>query len=212
MMNEPTVFLVDADKSTRKAVCDLASTMNLRCEAFALGQEFLDSYTPSQSGCLVLEVRIPDVNGLDIQDHLRAQGAVIPVVFLTGRATVSIAVRAMRTGAMHFLEKPFRDHELWDAIHEAIVLDEKRRRALKERQERERELAAITLKERHVLKMIAEGKSKAAMASEAGDEEAWVDFRGRTGAFRPDYVQRILPLASHRDPGQLRRFCGSCVL
>jgi FixJ family two-component response regulator len=168
MKNEPTVFLVDADGATRDAVRNLAYTMNLPCEAYSTGQDFLDAYAPSRPGCVVLEVRIPEVNGLEIQERLAAQGSVIPVVFLTTQATVSIAVRAMRAGAVHFLEKPFREHELWDTIQEAIVLDAKRRRAVAEQEQVDDQLAKLTAKERQVLEMIAAGSSKEAIASEAG--------------------------------------------
>ena len=168
MKSEPTVFLIDADGPTRDAVRDLVYTMNLPCEAYTSGQEFLDAYAPSRPGCVVLEVRIPEVNGLEIQERLTAQGAIIPVVFLTAQATVSIAVRAMRAGAVHFLEKPFREHELWDAIQEAVVLDAERRRSTAERERIDGQLAELTPKERQVLEMLAEGKSKHTIASEVG--------------------------------------------
>jgi len=177
MNNEPTVFLVDADGPTRDAVRDLAHTMNLPCEVYTSGQAFLDAYVPLRPGCVVLEVRIPDVNGLEIQQRLAAQGALIPVVFLSARAPVSIAVRAMRGGAVHFLEKPFREHELWDTIREAILLDAKRRRAAAEREALGEQLADLAPEERQVLEMIAEGKSKQTIASEAGVSVRTIELR-----------------------------------
>ncbi len=168
MKTEPTVFVVDADGPTRDAIRDLAYTMNLRCKPYASGHEFLNAYAVWQPGCLVLEVRIPDINGFDIQERLAAQGATIPTVFLTGQATVSIAVRAMRAGALHFLEKPLRENELWDVIEEAILVDQKRRCALVQREELEDRLAKLTPKERQLLGMIARGKSKNAIASQLG--------------------------------------------
>lgn len=168
MNNEPTVFVVDADVPTRDAVRDLASLMNLQCEAYSSGLEFLNAYAPSRPGCLVLEVRIPGINGLEIQQRLAAQGAAIPLVFLTAQPTVSIAVRAMRAGAMHFLEKPFREHELWDTIQEALLFDDRRRSASAERRKLEQRMAALTSKERLVLGMIAEAKPNKAIASEMG--------------------------------------------
>ena len=175
--NEPTVFLVDADGPTRDAVRELVHTMNLPCEAYTSGQAFLDAYVPLRAGCVVLEVRIPDVNGLEIQQRLAAQGATIPVVFLSAQAAVSIAVRAMRGGAVHFLEKPFRDHELWDTIKEAILLDAKRRRAAAEREALEGQLADLTPGQWQVLEMIAQGKSKQTMASEAGVSVRTIELR-----------------------------------
>lgn len=125
----------------------------------------------------MLEVRIPDVNGLEIQERLAAQGAVIPVVFLTTQTTVSIAVRAMRVGAVHFMEKPFREHELWDTVQEAILLDARRRRAAERCETLEGQLAQLTPKEQQVLEMIAEGKSKQVIASKAGISVRTVELR-----------------------------------
>jgi FixJ family two-component response regulator len=163
--NEPTVFVVDPDGRTREAVCDLADMMNLRREAYPSGREFLDAYAPSRPGCVVLEVRIPGINGLEIQERLNAQGATSPVVFLTAQAGVSLAVRAMRAGAVHFLEKPFREPELWDAIQEAIRLDTRRRSAQAERNRLEGHLEQLTSTERELLAVIAEGKPKKTTAS-----------------------------------------------
>lgn len=177
MNDEPTVFLVDADRRTRDAVRDLLDTMNLPHEEYTSGQAFLDAYDPSRAGCVVLEVRIPDVNGLEIQDRLAARGASIPLVFLSAEAPVSIAVRAMRGGAVHFVEKPFRAHELWDAIREATLLDAKRRRAAAEREALDRRLADLAPEERRVLELIAAGKSKQAMAAEAGVSIRTIEVR-----------------------------------
>lgn len=177
MSSEPTVFVVDGDALTRDAVRNLAYTMNLPCEAYASGQEFLDAYAPSRPGCVVLEVRIPDVNGLEIQERLAAQGAVIPLVFLAAQSTVSIAVRAMRAGARHFLVKPFREHELWDTIRESMLLDARRRRVAAERAKRDEQLAQLTVEERQVVEMIAEGKSKQAIALDVGVCVRTIDLR-----------------------------------
>ena len=168
MANEPTVFVIDADGPTRDAVRNLVHTMNLPCETYTSGREFLDAYAPSRPGCVVLEVRVPDVNGLEIQERLAEQGAVIPLVFVTTESTVSLAVRAMRAGALHFLLKPFREHELWDIIRESVVLDAKRRHAATERAKIDEQLAELTSEERQLVKMIAEGKSKQDIASEVG--------------------------------------------
>ncbi|MHC4401899.1 MAG: response regulator transcription factor [Planctomycetota bacterium] len=168
MKSEPTVFVVDADGPTRDAVRDLVHTMNLQCEAYALGRDFLDSYTDSRPGCLVLEVRIPDINGFEIQDRLVSRGDATPVVFLTSQATVSIAVRAMRAGALHFIEKPFRENELWDTIQEAMALDRQRRYESMHRAGLQKRLEQLTQKERHVVEMIAQGKSKKAIAADVG--------------------------------------------
>ena len=168
MNSTPTVFVVDPDVSSRDVVRELVCTMNLLCEEFGSGQEFLDAYTATQPGCVVLEVKIPDVNGLEIQERLNSSGAAIPVVFLAARATLSIAVQAMRSGALHFLEKPLREYELWDTVQEAIRFDRERREARAQHGGMEQSLKRLTPKERKVLAMIAQGKPKREMASELG--------------------------------------------
>lgn len=160
--------MVDADDGSRDAVQSLARTMNLLCETYASGSEFLEDYDPLRPGCLVLEIRIPDVNGVEIQERLAAEGSTLPVIFLTSQATVSIAVRAMRAGAVHVIEKPFREHELWDVILEAVDLDRERRLEAERRQCVRQRLAKLDAKDQSLLGMIAQGLSKEAMASELG--------------------------------------------
>ena len=168
MKNKPTVFVVDADGAVRDSVSSLAYTMNLPCEGYASGREFLESYDAARPGCLVLEIRIPDVNGVQIQEQLNTEGSMLPILFLTNQATVSIAVRAMRCGALHVIEKPFREHELWDAIHEAIELNLKQRELASQRWELEERVAQLDAKDQTLLEMIAQGESKGKMATELG--------------------------------------------
>ena len=196
MRSEPTVFVLDPDGLTRDTVRNLVYTMNLRCEAYASGLEFLDAFAPSRPGCVVLEVKIPDINGLQIQQRLASEGAMTPVVFLAEQATVSIAVRAMRAGAVHFLEKPLREHELWDTIQEAIDIDRQRRAARMEEEELKERLATLKPKERRVLELVAEGKSKRHIAAEIG-------VSVRTIGLRQTELMKKLDLES---PTDLLRF------
>jgi two-component system response regulator TtrR len=168
MSTQPTVFVVDPDGPTRDAVRNLVSSMELQCEAYDSGQEFLDRFDPSRPGCVVLEVRVPGIDGLQIQKALIERGAALPVVFLSARASVSIAVHAMRAGALHFFEKPFRDYDLWTAVQEAVQLDQERRSARLRQEEVEERLGVLTEKEHAVLEMISEGKTKKTMALELG--------------------------------------------
>ena len=177
MNDKPMVFVVDGDAITRDSARSLAHTMNLQCETYASGREFLENRTRGQPGCLVLEIRIPDVNGLQIQDRLNREGSMLPIIFLTDHATVSIAVHAMRCGALHVIEKPFREHELWDAIQEAVELDRKRRRLAEERRALEHRMTQLSAKEQTLLKMIAQGRAKQAMAAELGVCVRTVEFR-----------------------------------
>jgi FixJ family two-component response regulator len=175
----PCFSVVDPDHATRLAVHRLVETMNLECRLFASGREFLESGAAERVGCAILEVRIPDINGLQIQDSLNTLRAPLAAVFLTGHATVSIAVRAMRNGAVHFLEKPFREHELWDTIQLALAVARQRRAALRQRELRERRLAVLTDKERSVLERMAHGRSNLAIARELDVCVRTVELRRR---------------------------------
>ena len=166
MKPQPTVFVIDEDQSVRAAVSDLAGTMDLRTEAYARGEEFLAAYGGFQPGCVVLEVRIPGTSGLEIQEHLASAGDMIPLIFLTALANVPIAVRAMRAGAFHFLVKPYREDELWDAVRDAVRLDRQWRYVQSRRRELGDRLAALSEKEHQILELVALGKSNQKIASE----------------------------------------------
>ena len=116
MTTSPTVYVVDPDEAIRRSVANLAGIMNLRCEPFATGDDFLESLDPACPGCLVTEIRVPGTSGLQIQQALIQRGVTLPVIFLSNHACVAIAVHAMRAGAVQFFEKPFREDELWGAI------------------------------------------------------------------------------------------------
>ncbi len=177
METQPTVFVVDDDRSARRAVCDLAQRMRLPSAEYGLGEEFLSAYQLWQPGCTILEVRIPDISGLQIQSRLSAAGATIPVIFLTGYPQVSTAVRAMRGGALHYLEKPLREDDLWDAIQEAIAVDAERRHLRHRQQQLADRFAKLTIKEEHVLEKLLEGKSPRAIAKELALSVRTIELR-----------------------------------
>ena len=160
----PTVFVVDPDPATAAMTTELVKDSDLHCEVFRSGRDFLAEYQESRPGCLVLEQRIPDMSGLQLQHRLAAAGAPLPLVFMIANADVSLAVELMRGGAVHVLEKPARSMELWGAIQEAIGLNSQRLLD-KAQQTRLRELtASLTAKERQVLELVAEGRSAKNMA------------------------------------------------
>jgi FixJ family two-component response regulator len=166
LSDEPKVFVVDPDPSTALVTKETLEGSNLQCEVFRSGRDFLAAYDDSQPGCLVLELRIPDMSGLQLQHRLSARGSDLPLVFLTADTNVSTAVELMRGGAVHVLEKPARPIELLSAIQEAIDLDQHRRN-VKQHHSRLRDLtAALTSKERQVLELIGRGKSIKAIAAE----------------------------------------------
>jgi len=158
MSDKPTVFVVDHDPATRDAVRDLAVEMGLRCEAYASGFDFLDQFDRRRHGCLVMEVRILDVSGPQIQRRLASEGVRIPIIFLAAETSVPEVVRVMRDGAVHFLEKPFDPQELWETVQNAIWADRRRRDAEKQREDLERKFSALCPEEREVLKLVLEGK------------------------------------------------------
>lgn len=163
---DPTVFVIDPDPSTGETIHELLDGYDVGLKLYSSGREFLAGYDDDQPGCLVLEQRIPDMSGLQLQRRLAASGAALPLIFLTARPDVSTAVEFMRGGAVHVLEKPVRSIELSEAIHEAIVLDRDRHRAKDQKASIRNLTDALTRKERKVLELIAAGKSPKAIAAE----------------------------------------------
>lgn len=168
MSRQPTVFLVEPDRPTRNAITRLAGLMNLDCEAFETGQELFAAFDLTRPGCVVTEIKVPGMNGLEIQQRLRDLGSTLSVIFISSGPSVSIAVHAMRSGALHFLEKPVRENDLWNAIQEALQLEEQRHQMMLLRREVDELVGMLTEKEQAVLEMIADGLAKSAIASELG--------------------------------------------
>jgi FixJ family two-component response regulator len=167
----PTVFIIDDDRGIRQTIQDLVESVGLQAESFATGQEFLSSKRTSCPSCLVLDVRLPQMSGLDFQRQLAETGVQIPIIFITGHGDIPMSVKAMKSGAVEFLTKPFRNQDLLDAIQHAIERD----RAMREQQaeilglqERYREL---TTREREVMAMVVAGMLNKQIASELGASE-----------------------------------------
>jgi len=166
VVSEPTVFLVDDDPMIVAALKDLVGLLGLNCRSFHSAAEFLEAYRPSGPGCLVLDVRMPGMSGLELQKELTARGIDLPTIVITGFADVRIAVEAMKAGAVEFLEKPFRTQELCDHIQKAIKLAVARWEQRQQRAEVERQLSALTRAEKQVLALIVAGKTNRLMATE----------------------------------------------
>ena len=164
----PTIFVIEPDPDVCESIKRIAHVLELRCEAYASGRDFLNSFDPHRPGCLVSEIGIPGVDGLRIQQELTNNGAALPVIFLTASASVSIAVHVMRMGSLHLLEKPVHEHDLWLAIKEAIRVDHERRKASSLRATIDAQIGRLSEKEIAVLELLAECKSKLAMAREMG--------------------------------------------
>ena len=177
MNNGETVFIVDSDNESREKVCQIVHGMNLKHEAFSSATEFLDRYDPQRPGCAILEVRIPDANGLQLQQQLAQQPQSVPVIFLSTHASVPVVVRAIQQGAVNFLVKPADEQELWDTILQALQLDRGRRAESEERANTQAMLGQLTHKEYEVLELLAQEKSTRTIARALGVSIRTVEFR-----------------------------------
>jgi len=174
MNSEPTVFLVDDEASVLKALARLLRSAGLNVKTFASPQEFLEHHDPHAPGCLVLDVAMPGLNGLDLQRALAAKGTELPIIFLTGRGDIPMSVQAMKQGAVDFLTKPTNDEDLLAAIRAGIDKDRANRRAGAERSKLQQQLASLTPREREVLRYIIAGRPNKQVAADLGIVEKTV--------------------------------------
>ncbi|HYL00977.1 MAG TPA: response regulator transcription factor [Steroidobacteraceae bacterium] len=172
----PTVFVVDDDEGVRNSLRFLLKSVGLTTQTLSSASEFLDTYKPSQPGCLVLDVRMPGMSGLELQEQLNVRGAVIPVIFITGHGDIPMAVEAMQQGAFDFLQKPFRDQELIDRIQRALELDGRNRAALDQHARIRERLDSLTPREREVLALMTRGQPNKIMAAELGVSQRTVEI------------------------------------
>jgi two-component system, LuxR family, response regulator FixJ len=172
----PTVFVVDDDNAVRNSLRLLLKSVGLASQPLGSAAEFLETYRPSQPGCLVLDVRMPGMSGLELQRELNLRGATIPVIFITGHGDIPMAVDAMQQGAFDFLAKPFRDQELIDRVQRALAKDATTRAALRERERIRERLDSLTPREREVLSLMTQGKPNKIMAHELGVSQRTVEI------------------------------------
>jgi two-component system, LuxR family, response regulator FixJ len=172
----PTAFVVDDDSAVRNSLRLLLKSVGLASEVMGSAGEFLERYEPSQPGCLVLDVRMPGMSGLELQQELNRRGATIPVIFITGHGDIPMAVETMQHGAFDFLQKPFRDQDLIDRIQKALAKDAKTRAALTERGRIRERLDSLTPREREVLALMIQGKPNKIMAYELAVSQRTVEI------------------------------------
>jgi two-component system response regulator FixJ len=163
-----TVFVVDDDQAMRNSLKWLISSVGMRVECFASADDFLAGNHSGRPGCLLLDVRMPGMSGLELQEVLAERDTHLPVIIITGHGDVPMAVRALKAGAIDFIEKPFNDELLLDAIRNALALDERRRDLQEERAQVAERLSQLTPREREVMDMVTDGKSNKEIATGLG--------------------------------------------
>ncbi len=170
----PTVFIIDDDRGMRQAIHDLVESIGLRAESFATGEEFLGTKHIGRPSCLVLDVRLPQMSGLDFQRRLAKSGLRIPIIFVTAHGDIPMSVKALKSGAVEFLTKPFRDQDLLDAIQQALERDDIAQKEQAELADLQKRHQALTLREREVMTLVVSGRLNKQIASEIGTSEATV--------------------------------------
>lgn len=165
---EATVFVVDDDDAMRESLTWLIESVGLKVETYASADDFLKSYYPGRPGCVLLDVRMPGMSGLELQGHLQQQQVTVPVIMITGHGDVPMAVRAMKAGAIDFIEKPFNDEQLLESIRNALSIDDTRRDEQAFKAEIASRLAHLTPRESEVMDMVTAGKSNKEIANTLG--------------------------------------------
>lgn len=192
-MSNPVVFVVDDDPSVRASLQFLLSSVGLAVETFASADSFLDRKLPDAPSCLVLDVRLPGLSGLDFQRELGARNIHIPIVFITGHGDIPMTVRAMKAGAVEFLTKPFRDQDLLDAIGIALDRDRAMREAEEEMTELRKRFASLTPREQEVISMVVSGMLNKQVAVQLGTAENTVKVH-RSRAMEKMHAQSLADL------------------
>jgi FixJ family two-component response regulator len=194
----PIVFVVDNDSSMREALTDLINSIGLLVEALKSAREFLEHRKRDAPACLVLDVRLPDLSGLDLQRELVRTEAPIPIIFITGNGDIPMAVRAIKEGAVDFLAKPFRDQDLLDAIQHALEIDRAARQERAVVAEVRRRYESLTKREREVMRLVVSGLLNKQIAGELGSSEVTVKMH-RGQVMRKMKAQTLVQLVRMAD-------------
>jgi FixJ family two-component response regulator len=176
-VDAPTVFIVDDDTEVRASIQDLLESWGLRSESFETAEEFLRRKPPEEPSCLVLDVQLPGLNGLDFQRRLADVGVQIPIIFITGHGDIPMSVKAMKSGAVEFLTKPFKEQDLLEAIRQGLDRDRATRRQQKEHSMVQKRYETLTPREREVMGLVVSGMLNKQVAAELGTSEVTVKIQ-----------------------------------
>ncbi|HEU4530148.1 MAG TPA: response regulator transcription factor [Steroidobacteraceae bacterium] len=202
----PTVFVVDDDEAVRNSLRLLLKAVGLPTELFRSADEYLKAFDNGRSGCLVLDMRMPGMSGLELQEELNRREAILPIIFITGHGDIPMAVEAMQRGALDFLQKPFRDQELLDRINRAIEKDRAGRALLGNRETIRARIASLTPREQEVLTMVAQGKANKVIAADLDLSQRTVEIHRahvmeKMGANSLAHLVRMVVDAGPAPPG-----------
>ena len=176
MIETALISIVDDDESIREAIQSLLGSVGFKAKTFASAEQFLQSDQIENTACLILDVRMPGMSGLELQQHLNRTGSMLPVIFITGHGDVPMAVQAMKEGAFEFIQKPFRDQDLLDRINHALQQDAESRHNLARRADVVRRLETLTPRERQVMDMVVDGSANKVIAIDLNLSERTVEI------------------------------------
>ncbi len=176
VLPEATVFVVDDDDAVRESLAFLLKSVGLKVESFPSAQDFLKSYNPARAGCLVLDIRMPGMSGLELQEKLKQMESMLPIIFITGHGDVPMAVKAIKAGAADFVQKPFRDQELIDRIREVLEEDASARVEKLQKAEILKRIDSLTEREREVMEQVVDGKANKVVAIDLNVSQRTVEI------------------------------------
>ena len=195
------VYVVDDDEAVRDSLKILLESVDLPCQTFASASDFLEKHDPEQHSCLVADIRMPGMSGLDLQEELNGRSSTIPILFITGHGDVPMAVDAMKSGALDFIQKPFRDQDLLDRIHQALESDEERREDNRELSETRNRIARLTARETEVMHRVVQGQANKVIALDLGVSQRTVEI----------HRARVMQKMGARSLAELVRMVGKII-